>query len=415
MHVVLLVNNYKLITMTITTQKVHKDVLNVVELAKEWGIKNPKTLQRINIDYGKNIIDNPPGNLPFMEDVVRDFLYEENTNYSAYQNVICLASIEDLYSDPTYNRTNEIDYNKCIKNIKDVGGYTNDAADILSGYLRSNGKDVGKVVLTKGNHRTTMRYFCGLNPKQRVPIALKIHSPILSQDEMVEIEAKDHTRDCAYRATQQGDSKFKSAYHANEGWAETLFRFAAQFGIGIAGTLPDAKYKMLSHTYLSRAHRAFGDDTVGRFLKAFTENSGEESIFGNTIVAGSSFIHFYKTIIDQVDREYKVDSFADMIKFFFKEYPVLMEQIGEPFGGITQDKITECRAVNASPGNELGVARFVFLYNQYCLRQSYRLKESANTVIPFNGGDDSPWGKFLNTCSTLIRPAIQGIATTKFY
>ena len=79
MHVVLLVNNYKLITMTITTQKVHKDVLNVVELAKEWGIKNPKTLQRINIDYGKNIIDNPPGNLPFMEDVVN--LLEVNWYY----------------------------------------------------------------------------------------------------------------------------------------------------------------------------------------------------------------------------------------------------------------------------------------------------------------------------------------------
>jgi len=414
-HVVLLVNYYKLITMTITIKKVHKDVLNVVKLAKEWGNKNSKTLQRINIDYGKNIIDNPPSDLPLMEDVVRNFLYEENTNYSAYQNVLCLASIKDLFSDPTYNRTNEIDYNKCVKNIKFVEGYSNDAADILSAYLRSSGKDAGKVVLTKGNHRTTMRYFCGLDPEQIVPIALKLHSPVLSQDEMVEIEAKDHTRDCAYRATQQGDSKFKSAYHANEGWAETLHIFAAQFGIGIAGTLPDAKYEMLSHTYLSRARKTFGADTVGRFLKAFTQNSGETKIYGNTVVSGSSFIHFYKTIIDQVDQKYNVDSFADMIKFFFNEYPVLMKQIGEPFGGITQDKITECRAVNASPGNELGVARFVFLYNQYCLRQPYTLKESANTVIPFNGGDDSPWGQFLNTCSTLIRPAIQGIATTKFY
>ena len=395
--------------------KIYKELLRVVDLVKNKV--DDKIQQELRTNYTS--LDVPPKGLPFMEDVIRDFLMGEG-NYSAGDTVLCLGKLYDLWSDPTYNRPDEINYNRCTKNVRDVGGYSNSAADVLSAFFRTNERDIGKVVLTKGNHRTTMKFLVEGSSDVRVPIALKFHRSNITLEEAVEIEAKDHTRDCSYRANQKGDSKFKSNYYANEGWALKLFEFAKQFKIGIAGTLPEAEFTLPSHSYLSRARTYFEDPPVSSFLKAFTErNCTKESngeIYGNTIVAGSGFLYYFNSVVSEVDTKYGVDSVGDMLQFYFHDWKGLMELIKDPDpANVRQEQITDASAYNNPPTNEPGIARFVYLYNSYCKRNNYVLKQTAKTVIPFDGSNTSKWQKFMEKVPDDIRPQIYKIANTKFF
>ena len=78
--------------------------------------------------------------------------------------------------------------------------------------------------------------------------------------------------DCNYRTNQSGDHKFTSALRAGETWAQDLYDYLKKFNIGIAGTLPNAKFHCPSHSYIDRARgkKKANDVYVTRFLKAFT-------------------------------------------------------------------------------------------------------------------------------------------------
>ena len=82
---------------------------------------------------------------------------------------------------------------------------------------------------------------------------------------------------------------------------------------------------------------------------------------------------------------------------------------------LKQEQITDATVNNSSPDNEAGVARFVFLYNDFCGRYGYELKGSANTVIPFDGSEESEWNKFKESCNPFIRTTILQFATTQFF
>ena len=397
-----------------SSQKVYKELLRIIDLARDKV--DDKIKEELSSNYGHVVIDHLPKGLPLMEDVVRDYLSGEK--YVGGETILCSARVGDLLSDPTYNRPDVIDYNKCTQNVRKVGGYSNNAADILSGFLRPT----GQVPLTKGNHRATMRYLCGLDPDVRVALALKLHKLNITLEEMVVIESKDHNRDCSYRVNQKGDSKFKSAYYAEEEWAENLYTFAAKYSIGIAGTLPDAKFILPSHSYLSRARKRSGDSIVGKYLQAFTENDCSKQIFGNSIIAGAAFLQYFGTIVSQVDEKYHCDSFSEMLDFYLNKRAGFYKTLDPDIKNLTQEQITDSSAVNNSPGNELGIARYVFLYNEFCKKiipgikdQRYVLKENANTVIPFNGSKDSEWSIFLEDCDGLVRSIIHGIATQPFF
>jgi hypothetical protein len=351
-------------------------------------------------------VDNAPEGLPLMEDVISKYNSGEIAEGST---VICSGRVGDLWSDPTYNRIDELRYGNQKQHIEKRGGFSYDAADTLSAYLRPT----LKAVLTKGNNRASKRYACGRDPNARVIISLKLHRKSVSYEEMVRIESLDHNTDCNYRTNQSGDDKFKSAYYAEEEWATNLYEYLSKFSIGIAGTLDGAKFNCPSHSYLSTAIRVAGREYVTKYLTAFTAHECAKEVQGNSTVAGSLFLKTFHSYIEDVDKKNDVDSFSEMMKFYFTEYGNLMSQVDPDARNLKQSDVVQGNGVYK--GDEPAVSRFVFLYNDYCRIKRLKIKGTQNTSIPFEGSDSTAWNKFLSESNPLMKPALGQLATTKFF
>lgn len=355
---------------------------------------------------GFGTIDNAAENLPLMEDIIEKYNSGEITEGST---VMCSGRVGDLWSDPTYNRILELRYGNQKKHIESRSGYSNAAADTLSAYLRPSLESV----LTKGNNRATMRYACGRDPNSRVTIALKLHSKDVSYEEMIRIEAQDHNTDCNYRTNQSGDDKFKSAYYAEEAWAVELFKYLKPFNIGIAGTLDNAEFECPSHTYMSMARKLAGVEYTSKYLTAFTKWKCAKEVQGNATVAGAFFLKTFHSYIEDVDKKNDMDSFSQMMKWFFTEYGNILSAIDPDARNLKQSDIVQGNGVYK--GNEPAVARFVFLYNDFCRIKRLKFNGTHKTAIPFEGSDSTAWNKFLADSNPLMKPALGGLATTKFF
>jgi hypothetical protein len=355
---------------------------------------------------GFGTVDNAPDGLPLMENIVEKYISGEISEGST---IICSGKVGDLWSDPTYNRINELRYVNQKNHIEKRGGYSNDAADTLSAYCRPD----SRVVLTKGNNRASKRYACGRNVNSRVVISLKLHRKNSLYEEMIRIESLDHNTDCNYRTNQSGDDKFKSAYYANENWAVDLFKYLEPFKIGIAGTLDGAKFECPSHSYLDTAIRKSGKQYTSKYLTAFTKWECAKEIQGNATVAGTLFLKTFYPYIDDVDKKNNIDSFSEMMKWFFTEYGAAAQTFDPDARNLQQSDIVQGNGVYK--GNEPAVARFVFLYNDFCRIKRLKFNGSQKTAIPFEGSDSTSWNKFLADSNPLLKPALGGLATTKFF
>ena len=355
---------------------------------------------------GFGTVDSSPKGLPLMEDIIDQYDRGEIPDGGTY---ICEGKVGDLWSDPIYNRILELRYGNQKKHIESRGGYSNDAADTLSGYLRPT----LKVVLTKGNNRASMRGACGRDPNARVIIALKLHPKNISYAEMIRIESLDHNTDCNYRTNQSGDDKFKSAYYANETWATDLYKYLEPFNIGIAGTLDDAKFTCPSHSYMSTALRLAGREYTSKYLTAFTRWECATDVQGNATVAGALFLKTFHFYIDDVDKKNGIDSFSQMMRWFFTEYGPAAQAFDPDAKNLQQSDIVQGNGVYK--GNEPAIARFVFLYNDFCRIKRLKFNGTQKTAIPFEGSDSSAWNEFLGSSNPLMKPALGNLATTKFF
>ena len=355
---------------------------------------------------GFGTVDSSPKGLPLMEDIIDQYDRGEIPDGGTY---ICEAKVGDLWSDPIYNRILELRYGNQKRHIENRGGYSNDAADTLSAYLRPS----LKAVLTKGNNRASMRGACGRDPNARVVIALKLHPKNISHEEMIRIESLDHNTDCNYRTNQSGDDKFKSAYYANETWATDLYKYLEPFHIGIAGTLDDAKFTCPSHSYMSTALRLAGREYTSKYLTAFTRWECATDVQGNATVAGALFLKTFHFYIDDVDKKNGIDSFSQMMKWFFTEYGPAAQAFDPDAKNLQQSDIVQGNGVYK--GNEPAIARFVFLYNDFCRIKRLKFNGTQKTAIPFEGSDSSAWNEFLGSSNPLMKPALGNLATTKFF
>ena len=345
--------------------------------------------------------------VPKLEDLVKEYL--TNPNFDWRKTYICSVRGKDQYGSPIYNRTKDIDLNKCEQHANEKGGYSYEAANTGSGFVRPNGYFVN----TQSGHRTTLLFAVTLDGEERSLQNVKFHDPNATDEEIIRREADDHHTDCADRKPQTGDDKFRSAYYAPRDWAVWLFNFLKPFDISIAGTLEGAYFSLPSHSYMNTAINLTGEGTVSTYLKAFTEHKCERVILGNAVVAGSLFLQGFSEYIAKVDSDNNIDSFNRMMKFYFTEYGEKVRRFDPDGKDLSQSQLVAGNGLYK--GNEPAVARFVFLYNEYCRLKRLKISGRQRTAIPFEGADGKGWNNFISNANPLMKPALGQLATTKFF
>ena len=343
-------------------------------------------------------IDSPPQGLMLMEDVIKQYESGETTSGT----YLVFARCSDLYTDPTYNRGDNLRYTNQKQHITKTGGYSYNASDTLSVYLRPD----LFAVLTKGNNRTSMRYACGMDPDTRVVVSLKLDPKNISHDEMIRIESVDHNTDCNYRTNQTGDDKFKSAFYAKEGWAVELHDYLLPFDITVAN-IADTKFIAPSHSYLSTARREAGDQYTSRYLKAFTENECSNEVLGNASVAGAIFLKKFAEYIDEVDRLNQCDSFSECLNFWYNQRADLLRIVKAK--NLTQSDLTAGNGVYK--GDEPTIARYVFIYNEYCRIKELNHNKTYAGAIPLGG---EKWKEFVDSAPVWMQAGLTQMAGTQF-
>ena len=370
-----------------------KELLRIVDLYDR------KVDDKTKHDLSKfSSIDSPPQGLMLMENLFKQ--YESGEIMSG--TYLVFARCGDLYTDPTYNRGNNLRYTNQKQHIIKTGGYSYNASDTLSAYLRPT----LKAVVTKGNNRASMRYACGMDPNSRVVLSLKLHPKNISHDEMIRIESVDHNTDCNYRTNQTGDDKFKSAFYAKESWAVELHNYLLPFDITVANII-DAKFVAPSHSYLSKARRDAGDQHTSRYLKAFTENECSNEVLGNAAVAGAIFLKQFAEYIDEVDRLNQCDSFSECLKFWYKERAEFLRIVKAK--NLTQSDLTTGNGVYK--GDEPTIARYVFIYNEYCRINELNHNKTYATAIPLGG---EKWKYFVDSAPVWMQAGLTQMAGTQF-
>ena len=346
-------------------------------------------------------------NVPKLEDLIKEYI--TNPEFNWRKSYVCSVRVKDQSGSPVYNRTELIDLNKCEQHADQKDGYSYEAANTGSCFVRPN----GLVVNTQSGHRNTLLYAVTLNPDARSLQNVKFHDPNATDDQIITREADDHHTDCADRKPQTGDDKFKSAYYAPRDWAVKLFNYLKPFDISIAGTLDGAYFSLPSHSYMSTALKLVGEGTVSRYLKVFTKYKCEKVILGNTVIAGCLFLQGFSEYIAKVDEDNDKDSFDLMMKFYFTEYGDLMRIVDPDSKNLNQSDLIAGN--NLWKGNEPAVARFVFLYNDFIRMKRFKISRRQKTAIPFEGADDKGWNEFLSNAHPLMKPSLGQLATTKFF
>ena len=359
------------------------------------------------------------GSIPFgvhlLEDLIKEYI--TNPNFNWRESYVCAVKANSIYSSPVYNRPFEIDLNRCERYVEEEGSFSYVLAGTGSGYVRPN----GEFVSTQGGHRTTEAYAVSLNPEVRLLVNVKFHDPNSTDEQIVELEAKDHHVDAAKRNPQNTEHKFRSAYRSNEDWAVKLYNYLKPFDISVAGTLEGAYFSLPSHSYMSTARRIAGEGTVSKYLKCFTENRCEKEIYGTVVVAGSLFLKGFSEYIAKVDEDNNgaitaqncTDSFDWMMKWYFTEYGNALSHFDPDARNLTQSDLVQGGSLYK--GNEPAIARFVFLYNDFTRIKRLKISGRQKTAIPFEGADDKGWNTFLSTAHPLMKPALGQLATTKFF
>ena len=342
-----------------------------------------------------------------------------------------------ILSCPDYNRTDEIDTNKCVNNLTKNNnkfaceGSVNNGNAIYVYYDRKR----GVFRTTRGNHRTIMSFLTD-GDNATIEALVFVHDENLTDEEMFMIEASSYDFD----NTQKGQSKqsiFKGKlfYALNnpnsvdDQWPVELYEFLNTLyePVGVAGTNSSALISLDGHNHVWTLMKKYKDMTnledpywkvreVMNLLIRFaipTNNKGEKegNLITNCIVHSLGFKEYFQTVINQVDKgnasflkqEGVISSFELFIKYIFtqrSENPLL--------DNLTMQTITK----NASKIQEpkFYVANYCTLYNEFC---------KSKKLLTGNGNKDrharppisettKEWNNFLSEVDISFHRAVKG-------
>jgi len=324
-----------------------------------------------------------------------------------------LVKVSELYSDPTYNRSNRINYGNVVKGLVKFRGFSHKLAGALSGYLRPS----GKIVLTKGNHRATKVYAVTQDGDVEVLVEITVHDPLITKEEMIRIESQDHSADCNVRTAQTQEDKFRAAYHAGDETAVNLYNFLSTYRIGISDTNDEAQFSINSYSSLEQARKVC-EASCKKYLKAFTDRSCGKEVSGNAVRAGTLFLKYFKNSIHKVSVACGgVDVFGEYMKYVYTKRG-RERAFGKGFV-LPVDNASITSGNSKIKCQDITIARMISYWNEFCDPEDGYLKGKVpNFDIPANqknsiGLSSKEFQNFLQGCNIHLKTKVEEIASNK--
>ena len=150
-----------------------------------------------------------------------------------------------------------------------------------------------------------------------------------------------------------------------------------------------------------------GDQYASLYLKAFTENKCSSEVLGNATVAGALFLKLFTEHIDEVDRLNQCNSFSKCLNFWYNEREDLLRVAKAK--NLTQSDISAGNGVYK--GDEPTIARYVFVYNEYCRIKGLNHNKTYATAIPLGG---EKWKNFVDSAPVWMQAGLTQMAGTQF-
>lgn len=372
-----------------------KDVHKVIDVAKGKVTKNIQSAAQSLGFCEKGSVDL---GLPTYDQLIHQF--KQGKNILSGCSYTCLIRPDQVYTDTSYNRAEELSINKVKDNITKYKGFEHKLAGAIQISVRPDGDGeylFDHPITTKGNHRTLSAWLMNV---PLIKADVFFHPVEFTADQCVIEEASIHHGDCTDRSNQVPEQKFVSAVYAGqsdlfqngspEKKAVELNNFLNSRGFYVSTkvygknvpvaydlnpleTTNSAK-KITSHDSISTARANYGDKVVGEVLSAIMNVSNTNTIPSNFIRAASLF--FY--VMEEPLKDSKGNLFEycgqiiTPLHFLSKKVQLNSLEIKIDFLNfvlneckpkITFEKVTADSGKYKGP--ELYASRLVFLFNQY--------------------------------------------------
>ena len=398
---------------SIATGKVTKAIRNAIKVAG-FG-------ERGSVDHS----------LPTYDKLILDFEEGRRTLIPGC-SYTCLIRPDQVFTDLSYNRGEELSINKVKDNIVKYRGFEHKLAGAIQLSIRPDG-DGGYLfdfpITTKGNHRTTSAWLMGV---PLIKADVFFHPKDFTHTQCVSEEASIHHGDCTDRSNQIPEQKFVSAVFAGqsdlfesnspEKRAVELNCFLNRLGYyvsdkvyGLNVEVPfeinplatqNVAKKITSHDSITTARTKYGD-TIGReVLQAVHIVSKTNVIPENFIRSACLFFYAMEGKLKDQNGNYfqycgstrtPMEILAKKVKMSTLEIKIdfMNFLLNECKPKITFDKITGDSGKYKGP--ELYASRLVFYFNNYIqdrmIENSKVFKSTVllNRRVRFLSSNDQQW------------------------
>ena len=335
-----------------------------------------------------------------------------------------------IESCPDYNRTNQIDFHSCVKNLEKYGNkFICEAAD-------EDGNPIqiwydsrrGVFRTTRGNHRTIMKLLAS-GKDATIEAYVKVHDVNATDDEMFMREATSFDSDNQQKGQTKGSLFKGKLFNAITNpdapqWPVELYEYLDSLPtpIGIAETNKNAHIQIDGFSAINKKMIEVSDDTN------LVDKYEELSVVLNTLVdyaipvnkktgikdgtlKADCIEHFmmlrakFSKVIGQVDKANNIDSFPQFVNYIFNQREILT-------GGLLDNLTMQTLTQNSSQIRNFGwyVANICTLYNEFVkvkkLKKGDQNKDIHDSMVISTGLVS--WKNFKDEIPFSFQKAVEG-------
>ena len=406
-----------------------KDVQKVTDIADKKSTKAIRNAIKVAGFGEKGSVDH---SLPIYDQLILEFK-EDRRELKPGCSYTCLIRPDQVFTDLSYNRAEELGINKVKDNIIKYHGFEHKLAGAIQISIRPDGEGSYLFefpITTKGNHRTTSAWLMGV---PFIKADVFFHPKDFTHDQCVSEEASIHHGDCTDRSNQIPEQKFVSAVFAGqkdifetnspEKRAVELNKFLNRIGYYVSDKIygknldkvpfeinplktKNVAKKITSHDSISTARTKYTSDIVEEVMEAVHKVTDTNVIPANFIRAASLFFYVMEADLkDQNGNSFQYcGSTRTPMEYLTKKVKMNTLEIKIDFMNFLlnecKPKIT-CNKITSDSGKykgpELYASRLVFYFNNYIQdrmdenSEVFKPTMLANRRVRFLCSNDQQW------------------------